>query len=148
MAVFITEALAKRFQDAGLDVWQFMDEFRDWKQGWPAREYAFVLFGKDGMYDRPRIGGARVLWHVHLEPLESEQDWRDWMRRFRAGRKRTSDRALVYARRGRDDYLLISILDEPDAHVIAEMRTERHKLHMEAFAEVARAWIEDDEINA
>ncbi|MCC8364506.1 type II toxin-antitoxin system YafO family toxin [Lysobacter sp. A6] len=147
MAVLVTEALAKRFQDAGLDVWPFMEEFADWKDGWPAKEYDFELFGKDGMYDQPRVGGARVLWHVHLEPTEDLVGWQDWMRAFTFRKRKTSNRVLVYARR-HTDYLLITILDEPDAHLIAQMRTPRHKALMESFAEIARAWIEDDEILA
>jgi hypothetical protein len=44
--------------------------------------------------------------------------------------------------------LLITILDEPDAHSIAAMRNQRDCELMNAFAEVAQAWLEDGSVIA
>jgi hypothetical protein len=45
------------------------------------------------------------------------------------------------------DFLLIDILDEPLAHVIAAGNTPEHRRIMKEFADVAREFVEDNEIN-
>jgi mRNA interferase YafO len=147
VSVFITEALAKRFKAADLDVEDFISEFSDWKAGWPANEYRFRLFGKDGLYDNPRVRGVRVLRHVHLEPFDEDRLKR-WLHALKRFARKTSDRALVYTQNKQGDCLLITILDEPDAHEIARMETACHRDLMNAFAQVAQEWLDDGSITA
>jgi hypothetical protein len=96
-----------------------------------------ILFGKDGAYDAPLIDGKRLLRHVHLVPLVDEDAKAKWYHRFAFGSRKTSDRALVYASDGHDCHLLIYILEEPDAHRVATMRTRRHAETMKGFAVTA-----------
>src|SRR4249919_693394 len=136
MAVYSTEALFNRFQAAGLDFDLFVEEFEHWKVGWPSNEYEFELFGKDGAYEQPRAYGERVLRHVHLQPVSSGTARKRWNWIWRRRGRKTSDRALVYAENHAGDFLLLTILDEPDAHEIAKMKTRADRDLMEALAKV------------
>jgi mRNA interferase YafO len=71
---------------------------------------------------------------------------RVWEKKFRRGSRRTSDRVLIYAGKQSGPFLLIFILDEPDAHRIAAMRTREDRETMEGFAEVAAAFLWDGSI--
>ena len=122
----------------------FASTFHAWKAQGAAGEFDSYLFGKDGAYVKPTVdGNPYLLRHVHLVPLkdiEKKSLWdKLWMRRSR----RTSDRVLVYASGSSVDHLLIYILEEPEAHAIAEMRTPEDKALMARFAQVAAAFLFD-----
>jgi mRNA interferase YafO len=135
---FIRTGLAR----AGLSVATLLREFKKWKEAGDAGEFDFRMFGKDAAYDRPRIDGKRALRHVHLEPIDDRAALARWVRVHRFRGRKSSDRALVYAQSGKGAFLLIAILPEPDAHAIARMRTATHRSLMEAYAGVAREWLE------
>lgn len=140
MSVSITSALRDELTKAGTDPQQFTMQFARWKAGWPANEYSFELFGKDGAYCRPGVGGdLYILRHVHLMPLPGPAR-RKWLQLFRRESRKTSDRHLIYVQAG-GDFLLIYILDEPDAHSVALMRTKDDRALMESFAIIAENFI-------
>lgn len=64
------------------------------------------------------------------------------------GAEKISNRALVYAEDAQGNFLLIFILDEPDAHAIAQMRTMEDKTLMRQFVQVAELWAFNGEITA
>lgn len=54
-----------------VDPANFATEFDAWKASGEAGEFSNYLFGKDGAYIAPKVGGqANVLRHVHLVPLK------------------------------------------------------------------------------
>lgn len=118
-------------------------EFSDWKAKGKAAEHDHYYFGKDVPYERP-LGplGEYVLQHVHLVPLTNPARLESWNLKWRlnAGR-RTSDSALVYVDGGRYGYLLLTILWEPEAHTIIEMKTPATRQMMEGLASVAQTFI-------
>ena len=61
-----------------------------------------------------------------------------WRRRTR----KVSNRVLVYADNRKGEYLLIYVLNEPDAHSIAAMQTVEDAETMAFFAQVAEAFRE------
>lgn len=140
MTVYTTELIKNSFDSLNdLDV--FKDAFLKWKNAGSAGEYAFLSFGKDGFYIKPRVNGNyNVLRHVHLIPLEDKEALEKWQKNWRRGARRTSDRVLVYVCDGKD-FLLIAILEEPLAHDIAKMKTQEHKKIMESFAKIADEFI-------
>lgn len=144
MSVKITKALESSLLADELDPNLFMQDFALWKAG---DEYGSYLFGKDSAYVRPTVDGMQyALRHVHLVPLSSEEQLKQWDKAWgRRGRK-TSDRALVYVSDDKGNHLLIYILDEPDAHAIASMQTAQQRAIMHGFAEVAAAFLESGEI--
>lgn len=148
MAVLVTEAFKKGFDTEG-ELTLFVDAFAHWKSNWPTREYLSELFGKDGTYVHPKVGGeAYKLRHVHLKPVIDQSSISLWTKMFRRGSRKTSNRALVYAHNGRGDYLLIYILSEPDAHEVAQMKSAANKAIMEGFANTAAAFMDDGSVIA
>jgi mRNA interferase YafO len=145
--VEITQTLRESLERQNIDSGVLVSDFRDWKTDWPREEYESSLFGKDSSYARPRVDGrAYELRHVHLVPLKDAEALRKWERALDWRRRKTSDRVLVYAGKDGGPYLLIFILDEPDAHTIAEMHTREDRETMEGFAEVAAAFLDDGDI--
>lgn len=138
MQVFLTAQLREELMTAGADPDQFVADFSEWKSG---DEYGSYIFGKDGAYTTPTVDGRKyMLRHVHLIPQTDRRNLMAWTEKFRRRARKTSNRVLVYiedrnpfSRR----FLLIYILDEPDAHEIAQMKTPEHKQLMEAFAAIA-----------
>jgi len=131
--------------------------FDAWKAGFPDSEYKHFAFGKDGAYTTPMVDGKKyMLRHVHLAPAHDQQALSKWLYQHQAGmsrgkwQRKTSNRVLVYASRraplGGEDHLLMQILNEPDAHQIALMKTAADKHLMEQFAECAAAFIHDGTI--
>lgn len=110
-------------------------------------EYDEYLFGKDGAYQLPTVNGRRnVLRHVHLVPLKSPEQLKQWDKSWHFRRRKSSDRALVYVDNGRGDYLLIHILNDPGAHETASMRTLQHRQLMEQLAKVADMFIHSGQV--
>jgi mRNA interferase YafO len=93
-------------------------------------------------------GNKYLLRHVHLVPLADEGQLELWDKAWKRRSRKTSDRALVYVSDGKGNHLLIFILDEPDAHAIASMKTPEHRDIMEGFAEVAAAFLESGDVIA
>ncbi|EJE52162.1 hypothetical protein PMI14_03140 [Acidovorax sp. CF316] len=130
-----------------VDPANFATEFDAWKASGEAGEFSNYLFGKDGAYIAPKVGGqANVLRHVHLVPLKDPDKLKKWNRTHRFEGRKSSDRALVYASDPTHGHLLILILEEPDAHVIVKMRTPETRTMMEKLAKVAEAFIHDGSI--
>jgi mRNA interferase YafO len=145
MAVRITNALRDVLHLEDLDSHRLMSQFEQWKRDWPSKEYDAYQFGKDGAYVRPEVGGAPYsLRHVHLPPLLDLAKLRRWNKGWQFRSRKTSNRVLVYSEDGRGNYLLIYVLNEPDAHEIARMRTPEHRELMEGFAAVAEAFLQGD----
>ena len=144
MTVKITRVLKELLDKSGAGSEFLIKEFAAWKAG---DEYGSFYFGKDAPYETPTVDGDKnTLMHVHLVPLVDEDELRQWKKRFRTRSRKTSDRVLVYVSHKRHGHLLIFILDEPDAHKIARMRTLEHRLLMESFAEIAAEFMDSGEV--
>lgn len=142
MATWCSNALHQQLRDIGESSDGCVDYFQAWKAEGPTGEYGNYFFGKDSAYHTPKLTLSNDrLMHVHLVPI-LDQDalvaWdRDWKRRTR----KVSNRVLVYADNRKGDYLLIYVLNEPDAHSIAAMQTVEDAETMAFFAQVAEAFI-------
>lgn len=144
MSVKITKALEGSLVADELDPILFQKSFASWKSG---DEYGSYLFGKDSAYVAPKVDGNQyVLRHVHLVPLSDVGQLEQWNKAWRRKGRKTSDRALVYVSDDKGNHLLIYILDEPDAHAIASMKTAQHREIMAGMAEVAAEFLESGEI--
>jgi mRNA interferase YafO len=122
----------------------FCAEFQSWKQG---DEFDSYLFGKDSAYIAPKVGMESYrLRHVHLVPLLDFAQLQTWNKLAQRKGRKTSDRVLVYVHDEPDNYLLIYILPEPDAHRIAQMQTTEDRETMLGFAAVAEAFIQTGKI--
>jgi mRNA interferase YafO len=140
MDVKITSVLRALMVSDNLDVDLFLDQFAKWKSG---DEYGSYLFGKDASYAKPEAQGySYALRHVHLVPLADHEQLKMWDNKWRRRGRKTSDRALVYVEAPKNKYLLIFILDEPDAHAIAAMNTSEDRATMEGFLEIAIEFLE------
>ncbi len=149
MATQLTNALRALIVGLREDPDNFAAEFDHWKSLGERGEYSNILFGKDGAYSTPVVNGAaNILRHVHLVPLLDVKKLAQWNRHHQRRSRKTSDRALVYASDARHGNLLIYILDEPDAHGIARMRTHKHRAAMLRFAAIAERFILAGEIIA
>ena len=128
---------------------QIITSFQTWKQG---DEYGHYLFGKDSAYAKPDVDGVPYqLRHVHMVPLADREQLKRWNTDWQRKSRKTSDRVLVYAERragSATSYLLIFILPEPEAHLIAGMTTREHRELMDGFANVAAAFIENGNVIA
>jgi hypothetical protein len=164
MAVRITEALKGELDKlvaeleatnpalAKLKGWErLVSDFAEWKAGGEAGKDDSFYFGKDNPYVAPKLEGGKQLWHVHLPPMADRDDLERWNKAYywrkKSPRPKVSNRVLVYCQDG-DDYLLIYVLAEPDAHAIAKMKTEDDEATMRGFARVAEAFIQRREIIA
>lgn len=149
MSVQLTAHLAGQLILARIDPVAFANHFKVWKADWPKNEYESELFGKDGGYITPKVGGVPyLLKHVHLVPVLDRNSRNQWYKDLFDRSRKTSDRVLVYTERPGPSYLLIDVLDEPDAHHIAKMLSPEDKAHMEGMANVAEAFIHDGSIVA
>lgn len=147
MATKLTNALRALMLAKGEDPENFALEFECWKELGVRGEYSSYLFGKDGAYSTPRVNGTpNTLRHVHLVPLLNSEHLTRWRIAFRRRSRKTSDRALVYVSDPKHGHLLIFILDEPDAHEVARMGTQKHKTVMLQFATIADHFIQTGEI--
>lgn len=150
MNVYATRALGVGLQRAGTDHPTFIKAFARWKADWPLREHTSLYFGKDAFYRVPAVAGQlNRLRHAHLRPMADRTATKIWDHWFNLGKRKTSNRILVYVRDQRSDtYLLIFILEEPTAHQVASMRTASDRLFMEKLAVVAAAFLEDGRVIA
>jgi mRNA interferase YafO len=145
MVVRITAALKKVFDEEKLDSQFFCDQFKQWKKS--ANEHGDYHFGKDSAYVSPSINGNKyILRHVHLVPVIDKNQLSVWNKKWLFKGRKTSNRVLIYVNDNKDNFLLIYILSEPDAHEIALMKTQKHKELMNNFAIVAEAFISDGSI--
>lgn len=151
MATRVTQILAAQLLTLGKNVENFAAEFNNWKASGEKGEYSSYIFGKDGAYARPSVNGRKdVLRHVHLVPLNDPRPETQslWDKNWRLKKRKTSNRALVYVSDRQHGHLLLLILEEPDAHNIAEMKTEPHRLLMLKLAALAEKFIYTGEIGA
>lgn len=149
LGVKTTAILVSHFASTNADLPEFVTSFIEWKAAGDAGEDDSYEFGKDSAYNTPRVNGAiNVLRHVHLVPIVDQRQAARWNRQWKQNSRRTSDRVLVYAEDEGKRYLLIAVLEEPDAHDIAQMKTSDNKRRMELFAAVAEAFIFHREIIA
>lgn len=142
MATWCSNALNQQLLDIGESPDGWVDYFQAWKAEGPTGEYQNYFFGKDSAYHTPKLNPPNDrLMHVHLVPILDQGalvEWdRDWNRRTR----KVSNRVLVYADNRKGGYLLIYVLNEPDAHSIAAMQTAEDAETMAFFAQVAEAFI-------
>ena len=152
MATKYTKALANQLTSIGASPVIFSAEFDDWKARCAISELAEFenfLFGKDGAYASPKVNSIPYqLRHVHLVPLKDAERISLWKKFFKLKKRKTSNRVLVYASTTNGDHLLIYILDEPDAHKIAEMTTSDDKTLMKQLATIAADFLHDGTISA
>lgn len=139
--VQVTDVLRRALEDDGYDVDDYLRYFGNWKANWPANEYEDPFFGKDGDYREPKRNGKMVLRHVHLPPEADQKKASIWDYLARKKKRKKSDTALVYAYDKTYGYLLIAILQEPDGHKLADMKTQESKELMEGFADIADRFI-------
>lgn len=146
MKVSITQALTRQMLADGINSDAFLQKFLDWKAG---DEYGNYLFGKDGAYVRPSLHGMPyALRHVHLVPLLDQKQLANWHKVWRRRGRKTSDRCLIYAGNNQQEFLLIFILPEPDAHAVAQMQTAQTTAIMAGFLEVAAEFLETGRVIA
>ena len=144
MLVKTTNSLKSKFDRENLDIQLFCEEFKLWKS---KDEHSSRLFGKDSAYTTPTVNGEKyILRHVHLIPVMDQKQIDSWYKKFRFKSRKTSNRVLVYVDDNKGNILLIHILPEPDAHEIAEMKTQKNRETMKGFAAVAEAFIFDGTI--
>jgi len=144
-----TQILENHFQSTGANLQRFVADFAQWKDAGSAGEDDFYEFGKDSAYVAPRVNGEKnILRHVHIVPILDENALKKWNRKWEQFGRRTSDRVLVYVNDGGDKFLLIAVLEEPDAHEIAEMKTQQHRERMELFAQIAEEFIYNGKVIA
>lgn len=147
--VSTTQIIASHFRSTGANLQQFVTDFSQWKDAGSAGEDDSYEFGKDSAYVAPRVNGEKnILRHVHIVPIIDENAIKKWDRKWGQHGRRTSDRVLVYVSDDNDKFLLIAILEEPDAHEIAEMRTQQHRERMELFAQIAEEFIYNGKVIA
>lgn len=146
MKVKITQALKKLLETENLNADELCLQFSQWKL---SNEYGSYYFGKDSFYIKPPIDGKPYkLRHVHLVPVKDKVQLSAWNKAWELGKRKTSNRALIYIDDNKGNFLLIFILSEPDAHEIALMKNEKHKKLMESFAIIAEEFIFDGSIVA
>lgn len=144
----MSRALHAQLISSGVQPEAFAREFLLWKTNWPQREFLHQLFGKDGAYINPRVDGEQYrLRHVHIVPFNDPGARTRWFSVFRRHGRKTSDRHLVYVADGKGNFGLIYILDEPDAHRIAQMKTDEERSVMNGFAVVAENFLWDGSLD-
>lgn len=149
MTTECTEALREQLRAVHEDPEDFRQTFAEWKAGGAATEYTYYLFGKDGGYGMlPFQMSTGSLKHVHLVPLLDPVALAKWDRAHDREQRKVSNRVLVYAEDSRGNHLLIYVLDEPDAHEIAKMKTPGHKQLMRQLTTVAETWAFTGKIEA
>lgn len=147
MTTRCTNALSNQISALGEDVTNFLSQFDNWKSLGSHGEYSSRLFGKDGAYSSPTVGGkSNTLRHVHLLPISDPEQLKVWNKRFDKKSRKTSDRALVYVSDETHGHLLIYILAEPDAHRVAQMSTSDDSNLMRKLAAIADTFIHNGSI--
>lgn len=147
MTVHVTKALGSQFASVGGDLTDFVDKFERWKSKGPSGEHESYFFGKDGAYTLPAVNGVRyILRHAHLVPRQDPASLARWEQRWKNRSRKTSNRVLVYVSDVTHGHLLIYILEEPDAHEVAEMLTPAQKTLMLQFAQIADAFIQNGRV--
>jgi len=125
-AVALTGWLEQKLRAAGLDPQVLVDDFRAWREA-PTESY---IFGRDSAGIE-----CRYLFHAHMVPINSEDDLARWKRDYERYREMRSDRYLFYARAGQDNYLLIDLIDDPNAHAVWLPKYREYRLKLEHVAD-------------
>ena len=146
MTVQITNAFRTRLENLNINVDVYMTLFSEFKAGDPLENF---IFGKDSAYKTPEVGGhIYTLRHVHMIPASDPVKRAEWEALARQKKQKVSDRALVYVTDAGDNHLLIFLLEEPEAHTIARMATEDHKILMKKFASIAAEFLKSGKVIA
>lgn len=126
MNIIITNTLKNKFAKNPDELNELLSEFSKYKSN-PNKEHFW--FGKDEAYHTYKIAGKYILMHVHLVPSVDENALNEWYKTYdrnsnlkkgQAKRNKTSDICLIYVENSQNDFLLITIFDEPDAHINCE----------------------------
>lgn len=140
MVVKTTKILKAFLEEENLSDVELCARFEAWKKS--SDEYSSYFFGKDGKYTVPTVSGNKyILCHVHIVPMLDKNQLSLWDRAWKHRKRKTSDRVLVYVSDKKGNFLLIAILEEPNAHKIADMKTQQDKELMDFFAIVAEEFI-------
>ncbi len=143
MATRCSNALRQQLLDIGESPGNWADFFQKWKDQGLTGEYRNYFFGKDSAYHTPKLTSPNDrLMHVHLVPILDQGALVAWEQAWRRRTRKVSNRVLVYADNRKGEYLLIYVLNEPDAHSIAAMQTVEDAETMAFFAQVAEAFRE------
>lgn len=128
---------------------QLLTDFFEWKKLGPAGEHESYIFGKDGFYVPP-ASPPDTLRHAHMVPPEDDPLYPQWNIDFkrRPPSRKTSNKALVYACNingftKRETYLLIGILENPNAHEFIKKRTPIEIAVMNEYIRIAQAFNHD-----
>jgi mRNA interferase YafO len=139
--VKITTALKTLLEQSGICPEELSNQFMRWKK---EGEYNSYYFGKDSAYVLPTVNGEKYkLRHIHLVPLTDKKQLAIWNQKWQFGGRKTSDRVLIYAEDNLNNFLLIFILSEPDAHKIAQMKEPKNEQLMKRFAAIAEQFLFD-----
>jgi hypothetical protein len=138
MDIEVTKLFSSRFSSISI-LNKFIENFKEWKSS--SDPDSSFYFGKDAGYREPKLSTGYLL-HVHTPPTTKiERD--KWSYNFENSKKRTSDRALVYIKRG-TSYLLIDWI-KSDAHESTDYSIEGKK-NLLNFANIAEKFLNDEEI--
>lgn len=144
MTVQVTNAFRTRLQEFGINVDVYTAMFSEFKSGDPLDH---LIFGKDSAYKTPEVAGQiYTLRHVHVMPVADPVQNAAWRELARKKAEKVSDRALVYVTDAGNNHLIIYLLEEPEAHTIARMGTEEHKLLMTKFAAIAAEFLKSGKV--
>lgn len=133
----------KKFKEAftsEVNYEKFVQNFKEWKELASSGKES-ISFGKDAGYREPKLSSG-YLMHVHTKPT-SKIELANWELNFRRGSERTSDKALVYVKRG-DSYLLIDWI-RGNAHGETDY-SPAGKARLENYAKVAEKFLSREEV--
>lgn len=126
--VRLTSRLRTQLSIGALDPEALIREFSDWKDSESVEHYSFA---KDGLNRN-----SKLLYHVHMVPLNVAEALDAWDYCWERYRKRTSDRYLFYTNGGPTyGYLLIALIDDPGAHLIWAFDNRATRSQWEAIAD-------------
>ena len=141
--IYITNILINSLGQDGAE--ELKTEFNFWIQ--PNNEYKSKMFGKDVPFIKPKLD-IGFLKHVHFVPFDKlSNEYRQWLKYFNLGKRKTSDRFLIYAAKDilnspTSKYLLISIINNAHNYIDTNMSD------LIRFAYIAENFIEHDQIIA
>jgi hypothetical protein len=121
MTVYVSNMLAQALVASGANQQTLINQFTIWIN---SQKLNCTVFGKDGLNR-----GSKYLAHVHMRPVipaigtapqseidEATNSLGKWKKFVSRGSLPKSDRYLFYAHNGKNDYLLIYIVNNPGAH--------------------------------
>lgn len=161
MAKIVVEMTRDLTNQLGDDAPNYNAAFMQWREA-GGGDFHHPWFGWNNPYERPEPTDRNADWtlyHVHIAPFEpqisdfedeeafqkAQKTYKDWMYSKRTWRGRpTSDDVLVYAYDSsptRPRFLLIDILQSPNAHKIARMTNQPDREKMLAYLTVAEEYV-------